>query len=52
MNTTKRILGVIYTLVIITLLSCGSSKNDTPAPKPPVADSVKITIIPPTLNNK
>jgi len=46
MNITKRILGVVYTFFIITLLSCGGSKNDTPAPKPPVADSIKIAIDP------
>jgi len=46
MNFTKRILDLVYTLFIITLLSCGGSKNDTPAPKPPVVDSIKIAIDP------
>src|SRR5690348_6309205 len=52
MNITKRTLGAVCTLFIFMLFSCGSSKNDTPAPKPPVADSIKITADPSSLKQQ
>ena len=52
MNITPRIFGAVYTLLIIILFSCGGSKNDTPTPKPPVADSIKIAIDPSNLKQQ
>src|SRR6185369_10972090 len=49
MNITIRTLVAVCTLFIFILFSCGSSKNDTPAPKPPTntaSDSIKISVDP------
>ena len=53
MNSTKRILGAVYTLFIITLFSCGGSSNN-PTPKAPntASDSIKITVDPTNLKQQ
>jgi glucuronoarabinoxylan endo-1,4-beta-xylanase len=48
MNVVKKVLVAVYTLLIISLFSCGGSSNN-PTPKPPgstASDSTKITIDP------
>ncbi len=49
MNILNRLLGVVYTLFITALLSCGGSSKNSPTPTPPantVSDSTKISIDP------